>query len=87
MFKVINTIDNDDTLTLYIRNCDYDDGIVQHLSFKFENSDIKQFKTQHLRLIDPTPTRCRCPTFILIHHQPAVDRLSEDHPRPLVHLG
>ena len=53
MFKVINTIDNDDTLTLYIRNCDYDDGIVQHLSFKFENSDIKQFKTQHLRLIEP----------------------------------
>ena len=31
LFKVISTMSNDDTLTMYIENCDYHDGIVQHL--------------------------------------------------------
>ena len=53
MFKVINTIDNDDTLTIYIEEDDYTDGIVQFLGLKFENGDIKQQKIQKLRLIEP----------------------------------
>jgi proliferating cell nuclear antigen len=53
LFKLINTIDNDDTLTMYIENADYVDGIVSHLALKFENGDIKQCKTQKLRLIEP----------------------------------
>jgi len=53
LFKLINTIDNDDTLTIYIENNDYVDGIVSHLALKFENGDIKQCKTQKLRLIEP----------------------------------
>ena len=53
LFKLINTIDNDDTLTMYIENGDYLDGIVSHLTLKFENGDIKQCKTQKLRLIEP----------------------------------
>ena len=53
LFKLINTIDNDDTLTMYIENEDYNDGITQYLSLKFENGDIKQCKTQKLRLIEP----------------------------------
>lgn len=75
MFKVINTIDNDDTLTLYIRKFDYDDGIVQHLSFKFENSDIKQFKTQHLRLIEPDSEELQVPnvSFSSIINLPSSD--------------
>lgn len=75
LFKVINTIDNDDTLTLYIRKCDYDDGIVQHLSFKFENSDIKQFKTQHLRLIEPDTEELQVPnvSFSSIINLPSSD--------------
>ena len=75
MFKVINTIDNDDTLMLYIRNCDYDDGIVQYLSFKFENSDIKQFKTQHLRLIEPDTDELHIPdvSFSSIINLPSSD--------------
>ena len=52
-FKLINTIDNNDTLTIYIENNDYADGIVTHLSMKFENGEIKQCKTQKLRLIEP----------------------------------
>ena len=30
LFKLINTIDNDDTLTIYIEEADYNDGIVQY---------------------------------------------------------
>ena len=53
LFKLINSIDNDDTLTIYIEEDDYYDGIVSFLGLKFENGDIKQCKTQKLRLIEP----------------------------------
>jgi proliferating cell nuclear antigen len=53
LFKLINSIDNDDTLTIYIEENDYNDGIVDHLGLKFENGDIKQCKDQKLRLIEP----------------------------------
>jgi len=53
LFKLINSIDNDDTLTIYIENSDYNDGITSHLGLKFENGDIKQCKIQKLRLIEP----------------------------------
>ena len=53
LFKLINTIDNDDTLTIYIENNDYVDGVVSELSLNFENGEIKQYKTQKLKLIEP----------------------------------
>lgn len=53
LFKLINSIDNDDTLTIYIEEADYTDGIVQFLGLKFENGTIKQHKIQKLRLIEP----------------------------------
>jgi proliferating cell nuclear antigen PCNA len=53
LFKLINSIDNDDTLTMYIENNDYVDGIVSYLALKFENGNIKQCKTQKLKLIEP----------------------------------
>jgi proliferating cell nuclear antigen len=53
LFKLINSIDNDDTLTIYIEKEDYSDGIVSYLGLKFENGDIKQCKTQKLKLIEP----------------------------------
>jgi len=55
LFKLINSIDNDDTLTMYIENKDYNDGIVSYLGLKFENGDIKQCKALKLRLIEPEP--------------------------------
>ena len=55
LFKLINSIDNDDTLTIYIEKKDYNDGVVSYLGLKFENGDIKQCKTQKLRLIEPDP--------------------------------
>ena len=53
LFKIINTIDNDDTLTIFISNNDYKDGIVYNLGLKFENGDIKQTRLHSLRLIEP----------------------------------
>lgn len=53
LYKLINTIDTDDTLTIYIDEADYTDGVVQFLGLKFENGDIKQQKVQKLRLIEP----------------------------------
>jgi proliferating cell nuclear antigen len=61
LFKLINSIDNDDTLTIYIENADYQDGIVSYLALKFENGDIKQCKTQKLRLIEPEPEELEYP--------------------------
>lgn len=51
LFKLINTIENDDTLTIYIDNNDYQDGIVTYLGLKFKNS--KQCKTSKLKLMEP----------------------------------
>lgn len=53
LFKVISTMSNDDTLTMYIEKADYNDGIVSHLGLQYDNGDIKQCYSQKLRLIDP----------------------------------
>ena len=75
LFKLINSIDNDDTLTIYIENGDYVDGIVSHLALKFENGEIKQCKTQKLRLIEPDPEELEYPnvTFSSIINLPSAD--------------
>lgn len=75
LFKLINTIDNDDTLTIYIENNDYVDGIVSYLGLKFENGDIKQCKTQKLRLIEPEPEELAYPDvkFSSIINLPSTD--------------
>ena len=53
LFKVISTMSNDDTLSIYIENDDYHDGVVSHLGLQYDNGDIKQCYTQKLRLIEP----------------------------------
>ena len=75
LFKLINSIDNDDTLTIYIENADYVDGIVSHLALKFENGEIKQCKTQKLRLIEPEPEELEYPDvkFSSIINLPSAD--------------
>ena len=74
-FKLINTIDNDDTLTIYIEEQDFLDGIVTHLGLKFENGDIKQCKIQKLRLIEPDDEELEIPqvTFSSIINMPSID--------------
>jgi proliferating cell nuclear antigen len=61
LFKLINSIDNDDTLTIYIENADYQDGVTSYLGLNFENGDIKQCKTQKLRLIEPDHEELQVP--------------------------
>jgi proliferating cell nuclear antigen len=61
LFKLISTMSNDDTLSIYIDNCDYHDGVVSHLGLQYENGDIKQFYTQKLRLIDPDTEELEMP--------------------------
>ena len=75
LFKLINTIDNDDTLTIYIEEADYTDGIVQYLGLKFENGNIKQHKIQKLRLIEPDQEELDLPDvkFSSVLNLPSVD--------------
>ena len=75
LFKLINTIENDETLTIYIENSDYVDGIVSYLSLKYENGEIKQCKTQKLRLIEPDPEELQYPdvNFSSIINLPSCD--------------
>ena len=75
LFKLINSIDNDDTLTIYIENSDYYDGVVSHLALKFENGNIKQCKTQKLKLIEPEPEELEYPDvkFSSIINLPSTD--------------
>jgi proliferating cell nuclear antigen len=75
LFKLINTIDNDDTLTIYIENIDYNEGVVNNLGLKFENGDIKQCKTQKLRLIEPDLEEIEVPvvSFSSIINLPSTD--------------
>lgn len=75
LFKLINSIDNDDTLTIYIEKDDYNDGVVSFLGLKFENGDIKQCKTQKLRLIEPDNEELQEPevTFSSVINLPSSD--------------
>ena len=61
LFKLINSIDNDDTLTIYIDEHEYSDGIVDNLGLKFENGDVRQVKEQKLKLIEPDEEELELP--------------------------
>ena len=61
LFKLINTIDTDETLSIYIESCDYNDGIVEHLVLKFENKQKEQCKIQKLKLIEPDQEELNIP--------------------------
>jgi proliferating cell nuclear antigen len=75
LFKLIHPLDKDDTLTIYIENADYVDGIVSYLALKFENGDIKQRKMQKLRLIEPEQEELEYPDvkFSSIINLPSAD--------------
>ena len=75
LFKLINTIDNNDTLTIYIEEDDYNDGIVKYLGLKFDNGEIKQQKIQKLRLIEPENEELEIPnvTFSSVLNLPSSD--------------
>ncbi len=53
LFKVISTMSNEDTLSMYIEEKDYTDGIVSHLGLQYDNNTIRQCYSQKLKLIEP----------------------------------
>jgi proliferating cell nuclear antigen len=74
-FKLISSSDNEETLSIYIENSDYADGIVSNLTIKFENGDIKQCRILKLRLIEPEPEELEYPDvkFSSIINLPSTD--------------
>lgn len=74
-FKLICSSDNEETLSIYIENADYVDGIVSNLTLRFENGDIKQCRTLKLRLIEPEPEELEYPDvkFSSIINLPSTD--------------
>ena len=75
LFKVISTMSNDDTLSMYIEKGDYHDGIVSHLGLQYDNGDIKQCYSQKLRLIEPDPEELSVPDveYSTVIHLPSAD--------------
>ena len=61
LFKVISTMSNDDTLTMYIEKTDYHEGIVSHLGLQYDNGNIRQCYSQKLRLIEPDTEEMEVP--------------------------
>lgn len=55
LFKMINSIENNDTLTIYIEADDYQDGLVRMLSMRFDNGNIGQCKMLRLKLQEVEP--------------------------------
>lgn len=54
LFKIINTVDTHDILSIYIDNEDYEEGVVKYLTICFNNDIIRQQRIYKLRLIEPT---------------------------------
>jgi proliferating cell nuclear antigen len=52
MFKLIQGVENNDILTIFIDNKNYENGYVSHLSIKISNSVTKQISTTHMNLVD-----------------------------------
>ena len=50
--KVISSMSNDDTLTIYIDRVSYNGGIVTDLGFQYVNGNIKQSYDHKLRLMN-----------------------------------
>src|SRR6056300_1736691 len=75
LFKVISTMSNDDTLSIYIDRADYHDGIVSHLGLQYDNGDIKQCYNQKLRLIEPDMEEMNVPdvTYSTVINMPSSD--------------
>lgn len=61
LFKLINSIENTDTLTIYIEESDYRDGVVDSLSLRFDNGSIGQCKILKLKLTEPDPEELHIP--------------------------
>lgn len=51
--KLINMVENDDTLIISIEKNNYAEGFVSDLTLTYENASLKKIKRLHLRLLEP----------------------------------
>jgi proliferating cell nuclear antigen len=74
-FKLINSIENEDTLIMYIENEDYEDGVVKYLTLSYENGGKNQCKTIKMKLIEPEQDELEVPDvqFSTIINFPSAD--------------
>jgi proliferating cell nuclear antigen len=75
LFKLINNIDNEETLSIYIKNDDYDGGIVEFITLQFENKTKEQCKIQKLKLIEPDTEELNIPD---VHFSTIINISSSD---------
>lgn len=75
LFRLIDSLNNNDTLSIYIDNNDYCDGVVSHLSLRFENGQLNKCYTHKLKLDDPDHDELEVPdvTFSSIINLPSAD--------------
>jgi len=64
LFKLISTMSNDDTLSIYIDKEDYHDGIVSHLGLEFDNRERNQTYNHKMKLIEPDSEELTIPPVI-----------------------
>jgi proliferating cell nuclear antigen len=64
LFKIIEPITNDDTLTMYINKADCEGNFINYLSLRYENEKIEQSYTQKLRLIEPDQYELNIPDVV-----------------------
>ena len=74
-FKFLSMLETNETLTIYIKNDDYCDGIVTNLMLKFENEDKGSKTVKGMKLIDPDIEEMICPDieFSSIINMPSVE--------------
>ena len=60
-FRLINTMGGSDTLTIFINEEDYSDGVVDNLGLIYEDGDEGQMMTHKLKLIEPDPEESPMP--------------------------
>lgn len=64
LHQLINTIEANDTLSMYIENRDYNGKLISHLTLKYENLNTRQYKIYRLKLGEPDENNIVCPTYI-----------------------
>ena len=52
LFKLISSISNNDTLSVYIKRSNYKAGVVDYLSLQYDNGSIKQSRQHNLKVFD-----------------------------------
>lgn len=53
LFKLINSIESNETLTMYIEKQDYNDGAISEMALKFDNLTNNQYTIHKIRLAEP----------------------------------